>query len=149
MQTIKGNAIQIVNYLMTVEDKLTIKYELSEIKKKRSITQNAYLWELVSKLADALRISKDEVYEQMLWSYGQTIILPMLSEINPAGWFKYYKEFKRSMAKGREYTYWKIAKGSSEYDKEEMAILLDGVIMECHQLGIETMTPEEISRLKL
>ena len=38
--------------------------------------------------------------------------------------------------------------GSSEMDSREMAILLDGVVQEAEQLGIPTLTPNEIARLK-
>lgn len=150
METIKGNALTIVNYLMQVPDKTSVKYELSEIKKKRSLTQNAYAWELIGKIGDATRLSKEEVYEQLLWSYGKSLIIPLRADINPSGWFKYYKEYSKTTDKNNvAYTYYKVAKGSSEFTQEEMAIFIDGIIQECEQLDIETMTPDEIARLKL
>ena len=39
-------------------------------------------------------------------------------------------------------------KGSSEMDSGEFSKLLDGVIQECRQQGIETMTPQEAARLR-
>ena len=33
-------------------------------------------------------------------------------------------------------------------DNREMAILIDGVVQEAEQLGIPTLTPAEIARLK-
>lgn len=38
--------------------------------------------------------------------------------------------------------------GSSTFDTKEMSVLLDGVISECHELGISTTTPDEITRMK-
>lgn len=38
--------------------------------------------------------------------------------------------------------------GSSTYDAKEMSVLIDGVVSECKEMGIETMTPDEIARLK-
>ena len=38
--------------------------------------------------------------------------------------------------------------GSSSYDTREMSILIDGVVSEAEGLGIITMTPGEIQRLK-
>lgn len=37
--------------------------------------------------------------------------------------------------------------GSSVYDKAQMARLIDIVVDECKEQGIETMTPEELARL--
>ena len=48
----------------------------------------------------------------------------------------------------KKFTHYKIYKGSSEYDSREMAILIDGVISEAKEMGIETMTPQELERLK-
>ena len=38
--------------------------------------------------------------------------------------------------------------GSSEYDTANMSRLIDGIISECREQGIETMTPSELERLK-
>lgn len=49
---------------------------------------------------------------------------------------------------GINYRTYVMLKGSSRYDSAEMAHLLDGLISECKQLGIETATPEELERMK-
>jgi hypothetical protein len=33
-------------------------------------------------------------------------------------------------------------------DKKEMAHFIDGIVFECKQLGIETLPPDELERLK-
>jgi hypothetical protein len=38
--------------------------------------------------------------------------------------------------------------GSSTYNTKEMSVLIDGVVSECKELGIETMTPDELAGLK-
>ena len=38
-------------------------------------------------------------------------------------------------------------KGSHEYNTKEMSDLLNGLISECKEMGIETATPEEIARM--
>ena len=38
--------------------------------------------------------------------------------------------------------------GSSTYNTKQMSRLIDWVIEECKEQGIETMTPEELARLK-
>ena len=38
--------------------------------------------------------------------------------------------------------------GSSTYDTKEMSVLIDGVVSECQELGIETLPPAELQRIK-
>lgn len=150
METIKGNAVRIVNYLMQVEDKMNKQYELKEVVKKRTLTQNSYVWELMSKLANEMRISKEEVYFEMLKAYGQVAIIPLREDVPVEMYFKHYEEYKRTTdTHGVNYIYYKVFAGSSEYDTKQMGVFIDGICQECEQLGIETMTPEEIAMLKL
>ena len=41
-----------------------------------------------------------------------------------------------------------MMRGSHTYDSGEMSILIDGVVQEAKQLGIETLTPNELERMK-
>ena len=48
-----------------------------------------------------------------------------------------------------EGAYWyRLYRGTHTYDSKEMAMLIDGTIEECKEQGIETMTPNELERLK-
>ena len=38
--------------------------------------------------------------------------------------------------------------GSSQYDTAQMSRLIDGIVSEAQDLGIETATPEELARMK-
>jgi hypothetical protein len=113
--------------------------------KKRSKSQNAYLWELIGKLADVLRIGKDELYIHLLEEYGQGDYIKIKSNVNPKNYFKYYKE----VGKDNDCTFYKVYRGSSEYDSKEMSILIDGLIQECREQNIDTLTPEEIAKMKI
>ncbi len=125
------------------------KYEIKEFREKRSLSQNAYAWKLITQIGDILRKSKEEVYLQMLKDYGQSEIVSILSSINPKGYFKYYEEVGTGIVNSKEFTHYKIFKGSSEFDSKEMTIFIDGIIQECNQLGIPTLTPNEIQSLRL
>ena len=85
----------------------------------------------------------------MLKDYGQSEIVSMLSSINPKGYFKYYEEIGTGIVNGKEFTHYKIFKGSSEMTTIEMKILLDGVIVECENLDIPTLTYSQIEKMKL
>ena len=125
------------------------KYEIKEFREKRSLSQNAYAWKLITQIGDILRKSKEEVYLQMLKDYGKSEIVSILSSINPKGYFKYYEEVGTGIVNSKEFTHYKIFKGSSEFDSKEMTIFIDGIIQECNQLGIPTLTPNEIQSLRL
>lgn len=125
-----------------------IDIDLSEHKEKRSLNANAYAWTLIGKIADVLRASKDEIYLKMLKTYGQSEIVSILSNIDISGYFKYYEVAGTSTLNNKEFTHYKIFKGSSEYDTKEMSILIDGIVSEAKDLNIETLPPYEIERIK-
>ena len=142
-----GSPIEIIQWLYNQEkDK---KFEIKEKREKRSLSQNSYAWELITKIGNVLRKSKEEIYLQMLEDYGQSILIPVKKGEKPNGYFKYYKYETSSILNGKEADWYKIYKGSSEFDSKEMTILIDGIIQECKQLGIETLTPDEIEKLKI
>lgn len=142
-----GKSEKIIQWLFQ-QDRNKI-FEIKEKRKKRSLSQNSYCWELIGKIADVNNLSKEEVYLNMLKHYGQSEIISMLSSINPNGYFKYYEVIGTGIVNNKEFTHYKIFKGSSEYDSKEMTIFIDGIIQESKNLGIETMTPQEIAMLKV
>lgn len=142
-----GNSQEIIQWLFTQdrEKQFTIK----EHKPRRSLSQNAYAWKLITELGNVLRKSKEEVYMQMLKDYGQSEVVSILSEVVPDGYFKYYEPIGTGIVNDKEFTHYKIYKGSSEFDSKEMTIFIDGIINECSNLGIPTLTRDEIELLKL
>lgn len=142
-----GTPKDLIKWLLEQDEEK--KFEVQECKGKRSLSQNSYCWLLINKIANILRLSKEEIYLQMLEDYGQSILIPVQKGEKPNGYFKYYKYETSSILNGKEADWYKIYKGSSEFDSKEMTILIDGIIQECKQLGIETLTPDEISKLKI
>jgi hypothetical protein len=141
-----GKPEKIIQWLFQQDrDKI---FEVKEHKEKRSLNANAYAWSLITKIADALRTSKEECYLEMLKRYGQSEIVSVLSQIDVSGYFKYYEPLATATLQGKEFTHYKIFKGSSEYTTLEMAVLIDGIVSEAKELGIETIPPKEIERLK-
>lgn len=122
--------------------------ELKEHREKRSLNSNGYAWVLITKIADILRNSKEDVYLEMLRRYGQSEVVSVLSSIDVAGYFKYYDVAGASTLNGKEFTHYKVYKGSSEYDTKEMSILIDGIVSEAKLLNIEVLPPEELENLK-
>lgn len=127
-------------------DKLSV--EIKPYREKRSLNANAYAWKLIGEIADILRASKEDVYLEMLKRYGQSEIFSVQSHIPFGQYVKYFEEAGESTLNGKQFTHYKVYKGSSEFDTREMSILIDGIVSEAKNLGIATETPNEIARLK-
>lgn len=141
-----GNAQAIIAWLFE-QDKEKI-FEIKEKKKKRSLTANSYYWSLLNQLASVMRMDNQECHFLMLKRYGQYEVVSIRSDVILHGYFKYYEEIGKGTVNGKEFTHYKIYKGSSQMDSKEFAILLDGVRSECEELGIPVLTPSEIAQLK-
>lgn len=142
-----GTANKLITWLLQQsKDK---KFEIKEYKKKRSNSQNAYMWEIIGQIADIQRLKKEEVYMQMLKDYGQSEVISIISDVNPKGFIKYYEEIGKGKVNNKDFTHYKVYKGSSEYNSKEMSILIDGVIQEAKQHDIETLTPKQIAEMRV
>ena len=142
-----GNAKAIIQWLFDQQDVEKL-YEIKEKKSKRSLTANAYYWSLLNQLASVMRLSSEEVHFMMLKRYGVCEVVSVRSDIKVDGYFRYYESIGQSDLDGKEFTHYKIYKGSSEMDSKEFSVLLDGLISECEGVGIVTLTPDEVAKLK-
>jgi len=124
--------------------------EIKQYRQKRSLDANAYLWVLMQKIAEAVNSNKDEVYLQMLERYGQfthIVVKPHMVDKVKQEW-RTVRELGEVTVNGKTGIQLQCYFGSSTYDAKEMSVLIDGVVSECKEMGIETMTPDEIARLK-
>jgi len=114
---------------------------------KRTKSMNSYYWQLVTQLANVLRTSKEELHEQLLKRYSQRDYISLLANINPSNYFPYYEEKNTFKHNNNTFKSYLIFKRSSDMNKQEFSILLDGLISECKECDIPTMTPNEIAEL--
>jgi len=124
---------------------------------RRSLDANGYAWHLMSRIAEAVRTTKEAVYEDMLRAYGEVetytdaqgrecaVLFSLLDGIDPSRVAKHYAEIGSS-ANGKQFTHYRVIKGSSEYTAREVRAFLDGVVYEAKQMGIETATEAELTR---
>lgn len=136
-------------FFVDLKDK-DLSLEVKEYRNKRSLDANAYCWVLCTRIAEVLNSSKDEVYEEMIQRYSVLdsddkgyIIVSVLERI-PIGKLGGHWKFIKNT--GQFCTYIRL-KGSSEMDSKEMSTLINGIVSECKELGIETITPNEIERM--
>lgn len=135
--------------------------ELKEYRQKRSLDANAYYWKLLTELADKIGQSNAWIHNDMLRKYGQveTIDGKMVYIVIPDTDTAYNKAYEAqeyhikptSQVKegkdGMMYRTYIMLRGSSSYNTKEMSQLIDGLVRECKDVGIETMTPEELKRM--
>lgn len=131
-----------------LRDKEKLAIEVKQYRAKRSLNANAYAWKLIGEIADILRTSKDEVYLDVLRKYGQSELVSVLAHIPLGHYVKYCEEAGESMLNGKLFKHYRVYKGSSEMDSREMSILIDGIVSEAKELGIQTETPDEIENMK-
>lgn len=141
-----GTAETLVKWLFSQSrEKL---FEIKEHKEKRTLTQNAYMWSLINEIANKMRLSKDETYLKMIKDYSQSMLVTIRADIDVSKFFKYYDFEREAQISGVDFKIYKVYEGSSQMDKNEFRVLLDGVIQEAQQLGICTLTPDEINKLR-
>lgn len=148
-----------------LKDKGILSLEIKPYKKKRSLDANAYYWVLLTKLSKALQISNTEAHNMMLCKYGQPVIIDgQLARMPLPDTEDADKKIRNSMEyhlkptsdvragkDGVTYRTYLMLRGSSEYNTEEMAMLIGGLISDCKEAGIsesEIATPDEKRLLK-
>src|SRR5574344_2362812 len=126
------------------EDK---EYELKEYKEKRTLNQNSYYWKLLNELSSKLKIPSDELRFELIKKSCpfEEYLVPY--EANLRG-IESYIEKGKIERNGKYFKTIRVYVGSSRLDTTEMGILLDSLIEECQSQGIDTMTPDEIAKLK-
>lgn len=136
------------------KEKLVIK--VGKFKQKRSLDANAYFHVLVNKIAKKTGQSDDDVKRHMVISYGTLardengeLLGAMLpANADPDRFYPYTRNYKTEYRDGKEYHCYLFYERTRNLDSSQMARLVDGTVQVAKELGIETMTPAELSRLK-
>lgn len=127
--------------------------KVSTYSKRRSLSQNAYMWVLIGELSAKLKLSKDDVYKSYIRDYGVYEVLPIKTEAverfksvwtaRGVGWV--CEELRESKFAG--YINVIAYYGSSSYNSAEMSRLIDAIIEDCKAQGINTMSLNDIMLL--
>lgn len=122
--------------------------------KRRSLSQNAYMWVLIGELAARLKTGKDDVYKSYIRDYGIYEILPIKAEAverfqsvwaaRGIGWV--CEVLRESKIAG--YVNVMAFYGSSTYNSAEMNRLIDAIIEDCKAQGISTMSLSDVMLLR-
>ncbi len=133
---------QIVDELRPDKDKV-LDVTLTKGAKDRSLDQNALMWTLCDRLAARLATTKEDIYREAISRVGRFDVVCVQDkaldffvdvwESRGLGWIC---DVEDSKIKGCSTVY--CYYGSSVYDTDDMARLLDDLIRDCQELGIPT-----------
>lgn len=139
------SAISEIEHIQDCE-KLSIKAE--KHRQKRSLDANGLLWVCLGKLAEALNTDKWSLYLQMLKRYGQftyICVKPRAVDAVKLQWRE--SEIVGDIEiNGQKAVQMICYYGSSTYNTKEFSVLLEGVISEMKEAGLETPTSEDMRR---
>ena len=120
-------------------------------KKTKSLTANAYMWVLCDEIARILQSTKDEVYKQAVANVGVFFPLSCESaafararavwESQGAGFFCNVTREQAGRTEFNAYV------GSSQYTQEELSRLIEELVAEAENLGIDTKASRECRAL--
>ena len=117
--------------------------ELKEVRSKRSLQQNKFMWALIHLIADHkdMNMKEIEIYTLALEEANAKYIYLMgikEAEDELRKNFRAVKVVRPTYENGKEYIVYKCFVGSSKLDTKEMNKLLDIIISWAEELGIET-----------
>ena len=121
---------------------------IKQYREGRSKDANALMWACIGEIAQEIRADKWEIYLQMLKKYGQytyVCVIPEAVEMIRKQW-REIEEVGRVDIHGREAVQLLCYYGSSTYDTKQFSVLLDGIIYEMKELGLQAPTSEEMRR---
>lgn len=144
-----GTASEIIQWLM-LQDRDQI-FDIDVHREKRSLTANGMLWACIGDIAKAMKppLDKWEVYLMMLKRYGKytyICVKPSAVETFKKTW-RECEELGEIEINGSKAVQLLAYFGSSTYDSKEFSELLDGVISEMVQMGLQPPPSSEMRRL--
>lgn len=122
---------------------------IKEYRQKRSVDANAMMWACLSEIANALHTDKWDVYLQMLKRYGKFTHIC----VKPAAVDAIKRQWRECEVVGDVNINGKPAVqmlcyyGSSTYDSKEFSTLLNGIVDEMAEMGLETPASEEMQAI--
>ena len=128
-----------------IANKKLLAIECKEYRKKRSLDANGMLWAICTQIANAIKSSKDEVYLTMLERYGvftHVIVKPEAVERIKQEW-RTCRVLGEVTVNGKTGVQIQCYYGSHLYDSKEFSVLLEGVISEAREMGIEVISEQD------
>lgn len=137
-----GNKKQCIDWLLETEADI---FDVKVHKEQRNKKQNDKYYKLLNELAKKLKKGWREIHFDMLKNYSVAYEMMVPEETEIRG-IEYYEKKSAIIKNGKRFNVYHVYTPSHELKTDEFAILLDGLVQECEQQGIDTRSPEEIER---
>jgi len=109
--------------------------EIKPARKSKSRDQVSAIWGKIGEIADALFANKEDIYEECLRRYGQSVAMrvakPALAELE-----RLYRLVDVVQERDDGTVFVKAYMGLSEMNSAEASRLLEGVLDECAEMGL-------------
>ena len=149
MKLVDKSIEEIKSELKSLDQDGKYDFEIKKHREKRTLTANAYYWSLVNKIANKLKTSKEQVHEIMIKRYSQRQYITVLDyvDIEKFG-IVYYDEVRTFTRNGINFKSYIVYERSRGMDRKAFSILVDGIVSEAKEMGIETLPDSELSLLE-
>ena len=157
------NTRQLIIYLM--DQPPEAEWDIQEHKKKRSRSQNSYYWELAGKVAEKtvkFGANINEIHNQNLRALGLRecidgqsipVYLPDTEEAEKTALNaeKYHLKPTSQTKEGKDgkmFRCYVMLRGSHTFNTSEMSALVDLMVQEAASVGVQTLTPTELAKIR-
>lgn len=158
-----GTAKELVFRMAKIADTDDKVYDIIPHEEKRNLNQNALYWKVCGMVADKHRISKARLHNDMLAHFGQKmfidgkcvfVTLPDTEESEETAKESTTVHLMPSSKtvegnNGVRYRYWAMLRGSHDYTVREFSVLLDGLLQEARQLGMQIISDDELAHMRM
>lgn len=135
-----GSKNQCINWLLESEADI---FDVKVHKEQRNKKQNDKYYKLLNELAKKLKKGWREIHFDMLKNYSTVWEMLVPEDTNITG-IEYYEKKSTIIKNGKKFNVYHVYTPSHELKTDEFAILLDGLIQEAKQQGIDTRSSDEI-----
>lgn len=145
------NEKEAIKEIDKIKDCEKLSIEAKKYRQRRSLDANAYAWVLMQKLAEAVNSDKWHIYLRCLQRYSRAFTHVIVKESAVDRMQELYRtciDLGKVTVNGQTGHQLQVYYGSSTFDTKEMSVFIDGIVSECKELGIQTMTPAELERMK-
>ena len=143
-RNIKNQMLLVENLFSDIDIQLNKEYmlELKEVKNKRTLQQNKYMWALIHQIAHNSNMNQNEIdvyslaLEEANAKYIYLLGTPEAEDELRKN-FRAVRVVRPTIENGKEFIVYKCFIGTSKMDTKEMTKVLDIIISWAEELGIE------------
>jgi hypothetical protein len=127
-----------------------LRVDVKRWREKRSLDANALAWVLMQKIAEKIHSDKWTVYLEMLQRYSRAFTHIIVKPQAVSAVMEMYRtaiDLGEILVDGETGHQLQVYFGSHTFNTKEMSVFIDGLMSECRELGIPTISDKEAERM--